>query len=68
VTSESIEEFRSRARAWLAATMPRLDPAKAALLERDELPSWHRARELQKLLWEADSPGSVFRASMAGLG
>ena len=68
MTSESIEEFRSRARAWLAATMPRLDPAKAALLERDELPSWHRARELQKLLWEGGFAGICFPREYGGLG
>ena len=68
VTSESVEEFRSRARAGLAATMPRLDPAKAALLERDELPSWHRARELQKLLWEGGFAGICFPREYGGLG
>jgi hypothetical protein len=50
VTAESVEEFRSRARAWLAANMPRLDSDDAMILERDQLPSWQRARELQKRL------------------
>jgi alkylation response protein AidB-like acyl-CoA dehydrogenase len=68
VTSESVEEFRSRAKVWLAATMPRLDPAKAALLERDELPSWHRARDLQKLLWEGGFAGICFPREYGGLG
>jgi len=68
VTSESVEEFRSRARAWLAANMPRLDPAQAALLERDELPSWHRARELQKLLWDGGFAGICFPREYGGLG
>lgn len=68
MTSESVEEFRSRARAWLAATMPRLDPAKAAQLERDELPSWHRARELQKLLWDGGFAGICFPREYSGLG
>ena len=47
MTAESVEEFRGRARAWLAANMPPLDPEKAARLERDSEASWHRARELQ---------------------
>ncbi|RAU97401.1 acyl-CoA dehydrogenase [Mycobacterium colombiense] len=68
MTSESVEEFRSRARAWLAANMPRLDPAKAAQLERDELPSWRRARELQKLLWEGGFAGICFPLEYGGLG
>jgi alkylation response protein AidB-like acyl-CoA dehydrogenase len=68
VTSESVEEFRSRARAWLAANMPPLDPAKAALLERDELSSWHRARELQKLLYEGGFAGICFPREYGGLG
>ncbi|MGV0039842.1 acyl-CoA dehydrogenase family protein [Mycobacterium colombiense] len=68
MTSESVEEFRSRARAWLAATMPRLDPAKAAQLERDALPAWHRARELQKLLWDGGFAGICFPREYGGLG
>jgi len=68
VTTESVEEFRSRARAWLAANMPRLDPAEAALLERDELPSWHRARELQKRLWDGGFAGICFPREYGGLG
>jgi alkylation response protein AidB-like acyl-CoA dehydrogenase len=68
VTPESVEEFRSRARAWLAANMPRLDPARAALLERDELPSWRRARELQKRLWDGGFAGICFPREYGGLG
>ncbi|HET9892043.1 MAG TPA: acyl-CoA dehydrogenase family protein, partial [Mycobacterium sp.] len=68
MTTESVEEFRSRARAWLAANMPRLDPAEAALLERDELPSWHRARELQKRLWDGGFAGICFPREYGGLG
>lgn len=68
VTSESVEEFRRRARAWLAANMPRLDPAEAVSLQRDQLPAWHRARELQKLLWEGGFAGICFPVSMAASG
>jgi alkylation response protein AidB-like acyl-CoA dehydrogenase len=68
MTAETVEEFRSRARAWLAANMPRLDPAKAALLERDELRSWHRARELQKRLYKGGFAGICFPREYGGLG
>lgn len=68
MTSESVEEFRSRARSWLAANMPRLDPAKAATLERDALPSWQRARQLQKRLWEGGFAGICFPREYGGLG
>lgn len=68
MTSESVEEFRGRARAWLAANMPRLDPARAALLQRDELSSWHRARELQKLLYDGGFAGICFPREYGGLG
>lgn len=68
MTSESVEEFRRRARAWLAANMPRLDPAEAVSLQRDQLPAWHRARELQKLLWEGGFAGICFPREYGGLG
>ena len=55
-SAETVEEFRSRARAWLADNMPRLDPVQAALLERDNLTSWQRARQLQETLYEGGSP------------
>jgi alkylation response protein AidB-like acyl-CoA dehydrogenase len=68
VIAESVEEFRSRARAWLAENMPRLDPAKAALLERDEETSWQRARELQKTLYDGGFAGICFPREYGGLG
>jgi alkylation response protein AidB-like acyl-CoA dehydrogenase len=68
VSAETVEEFRSRARAWLAENMPRLDPAQAALLERDELASWQRARELQKTLYDGGFAGICFPREYGGLG
>jgi hypothetical protein len=41
---ESVAEFRARARAWLAANLPRLDSDDAMILERDGLASWQRPR------------------------
>ncbi|MGO9384113.1 MAG: acyl-CoA dehydrogenase family protein [Mycobacterium sp.] len=68
MTAESVEEFRNRARSWLAANMPPLDPAKAAFLERDELPSWRRARELQRTLYDGGFAGICFPREYGGLG
>jgi alkylation response protein AidB-like acyl-CoA dehydrogenase len=68
VIAESVEEFRSRARAWLADNMPRLDPAEAALLERDEVASWQRARRLQKTLYDGGFAGICFPREYGGLG
>jgi alkylation response protein AidB-like acyl-CoA dehydrogenase len=68
VIAESVEEFRCRARAWLAANMPPLDPGRAALLERDEEASWQRARELQKTLYDGGFAGICFPREYGGLG
>lgn len=67
-TAESVAEFRNRARAWLAANMPRQDPAEAALLERDAEVSWHRARELQRTLYDGGFAGICFPREYGGLG
>jgi alkylation response protein AidB-like acyl-CoA dehydrogenase len=48
--------------------MPRLDRETAALLERDELPSWVRARELQKTLYDGGFAGICFPREYGGLG
>jgi alkylation response protein AidB-like acyl-CoA dehydrogenase len=68
VSAESVDEFRRRARAWLAENMPRHDPAKAALLARDDLASWRRARELQKVLYDGGFAGICFPREYGGLG
>lgn len=68
MTSESVEEFRNRAKAWLAENLPRLDSAEAIALQRDELTSWHRARELQKKLFDGGFAGICFPREYGGLG
>ncbi len=68
MTAESVEEFRSRARSWLAANMPLLDPEKAARLQRDDEVSWQRARELQKILYAGGFAGICFPREYGGLG
>ncbi|MEE6139234.1 acyl-CoA dehydrogenase family protein [Mycobacterium sp. 050128] len=68
MTHETVAEFRGRARAWLAENMPRQGPAEAALLERDAEASWHRARELQKKLYDGGFAGICFPREYGGLG
>jgi alkylation response protein AidB-like acyl-CoA dehydrogenase len=68
VTAESVEEFRSRARAWLAENLPRLDSDDAMILERDGIASWRRARELQKRLYDGGFAGICFPREYGGLG
>jgi alkylation response protein AidB-like acyl-CoA dehydrogenase len=67
-TAETVADFRARARACLAANMPRQDPAEAALLERDGEASWRRARELQKRLYDGGFAGICFPREYGGLG
>jgi alkylation response protein AidB-like acyl-CoA dehydrogenase len=68
VVAESVEEFRRRARSWLAANLPLLDPEKPAIRTRDGEDTWSRARELQKALWEGGFAGICFPREYGGLG
>jgi len=68
VVAESVEEFRSRARSWLAANLPLLDPDNPALGSRDGEEAWARARELQKALWDGGFAGICFPREYGGLG
>jgi alkylation response protein AidB-like acyl-CoA dehydrogenase len=65
---ESIDEFRARARAWLADNMPPIDPAFPPAAHRDEERCWQRARELQKRLYEGGFAGICFPREYGGLG
>lgn len=72
VTSEelagTVEEFADRARTWLAANMPRIDPAEPPLTDRGEDQPWQRARELQKRLYDGGFAGICFPREFGGLG
>ena len=65
---ESIDEFRARARAWLADNMPPIDPAFPPAAHRDEERCWQRARELQKRLYDGGFAGICFPREYGGLG
>jgi alkylation response protein AidB-like acyl-CoA dehydrogenase len=66
--TESIDEFRARARAWLAEHMPPIDPAAPPAAHRDEEGCWQRARQLQKRLYEGGFAGICFPREYGGLG
>lgn len=65
---ESVEQFRARARAWLADNMTRIDPASPPAAHRDDERSWQRARELQKRLYKGGFAGICFPREYGGLG
>jgi alkylation response protein AidB-like acyl-CoA dehydrogenase len=66
--TESVEAFATRARAWLAENMPRLDPARPPLAARGDDAAWQRARELQKRLHAGGFAGICFPREYGGLG
>jgi alkylation response protein AidB-like acyl-CoA dehydrogenase len=66
-TTESVESFRARARAWLAENMPRLDP-DGPQLRGDDPAHWQRARELQQTLYAGGFAGICFPREYGGLG
>ena len=67
-TTESVDEFASRARTWLAENMPRIDPANPPDADRGDDAPWLRARELQKLLYDGGFAGICFPREYGGLG
>ncbi|MBX7434052.1 acyl-CoA dehydrogenase family protein [Mycobacterium sp. Y57] len=67
-TTESVDEFAARARAWLAENMPRIDPGDPPFAVRAEGASWERAKELQKQLHRGGFAGICFPREYGGLG
>ncbi|MGD1112162.1 MAG: acyl-CoA dehydrogenase family protein, partial [Mycobacterium sp.] len=66
--AESVAEFAARARAWLADSMPVVDPDSPPAAPRDDEHAWQRARELQKRLHEGGFAGICFPREYGGLG
>ncbi|MBO0852291.1 MAG: acyl-CoA dehydrogenase family protein [Nocardia sp.] len=63
---ESVEEFRDRARRWLKDNLP---PAPPILSGEQKTPeTWARARELQRILYDAGFAGICFPVEYGGLG
>lgn len=67
-TTETVEEFKQRAAAWLAANVPTIDPMNPPDADRGEDGPWLRARELQKKLYEGGFGGICFPREYGGLG
>ncbi|MDT5339232.1 MAG: hypothetical protein QOD90_4737 [Mycobacterium sp.] len=65
---ESVDEFRLRAKAWLAANVPRIDRNHPPATRLDQEASWERARELQKCLYEGGFAGICFPREYGGRG
>jgi alkylation response protein AidB-like acyl-CoA dehydrogenase len=65
---ESVEDFRARAKAWLAENMPAIDPASPPAADRDDERCWQRARELQRRLYAGGFAGICFPRECGGLG
>ncbi len=62
---EPVEEFRLRARAWLADNMP---PECDGMGRRGEPGRWEHERALQRRLWDGGFAGICFPAEHGGLG
>jgi len=62
---EPVEDFRHRARAWLAQSMP---PDCGGLGQRGEPGRWAEERRLQRRLWDGGFAGICFPAEHGGLG
>jgi alkylation response protein AidB-like acyl-CoA dehydrogenase len=67
-TTESVESFRTRARAWLADNMPRWDDDFVPPPPGDDDEEWQRARTLQKKLHGGGFAGICFPVEYGGLG
>jgi alkylation response protein AidB-like acyl-CoA dehydrogenase len=66
--NESLEDFTTRARRWLADNMPPLDSDRPPRAGRDDAGAWQRARELQKRLHDGGFAGICFPREYGGLG
>lgn len=66
--TESVAEFAARARSWLAANMTPIDPDHPPFAVRAEQPSWDRAQDLQKRLYEGGFAGLCFPTEYGGQG
>ena len=67
MTTETVEQFEARARAWAAETLPIDDPANPPHYD-DDLEDWNHQRALQKLIWEGGFAGIGFPTEYGGLG
>lgn len=67
MTTETVEEFEARARAWAIENLPQDDPDNPLHFE-DDLEDWNRQRALQRAVWEGGFAGIGFPTEYGGLG
>lgn len=67
MTTETVEEFETRVRAWAVENLPKDDPDNPPHVE-DDLDDWNRQRALQKKVWEGGFAGICFPQEYGGLG
>jgi alkylation response protein AidB-like acyl-CoA dehydrogenase len=65
VSTETVESFRLRARAWLRDNLP---PDQGGLHQRNVPGRWAHERVLQRKLWDGGFAGICFPAEYGGLG
>jgi alkylation response protein AidB-like acyl-CoA dehydrogenase len=65
---ETVEEFRLRAREWLAANMPVLAPDAPPPDRAEDEETWARDKVLQRMLWDGGFAGVCFPKEFGGLG
>lgn len=63
--TESVEEFRARARGWLRETLP---PSSGTEMKSDSEEAWDRARQLQRTLHDGGFAGICFPTEYGGRG
>lgn len=64
---ETVDAFRDRAQAWLAANMPLLG-TDTPFADRADDATWRRARELQRRLYDGGFAGICYPREYGGLG
>lgn len=67
-TTESLEQFRERARDWLAQNMPKRNPNAKPVIDAADDAEWEHARELQQRLYSGGFAGICFPTEYGGLG
>ena len=67
MTTETVQEFESRARAWALENLPEDDPDNPPHFQ-DDLEDWSRQRALQRKVWEGGFAGIGFPIEYGGLG
>jgi alkylation response protein AidB-like acyl-CoA dehydrogenase len=65
MSTETVEEFRLRARTWLKEN---LQPATPQPPWIEDISAWHHTRELQKVLFDGGFAGICYPAEYGGLG